>query len=434
MKRYLLLIVCIFSVVYCYSDETCDDALKEGEKCYKARDYEKAKELFNFVKNECGDLYGDVSRWISECDRYILKPKDTKPSQKNTPIKHGKPTSVETQKPPSPKLLVTGDFISAFSKDGEERTFTIQCDGEWGVTYFYKDLERKQRLDSVFIIEKKDKNKLILSCRPNSYIYSRSVQFDIFVREDRTIKQTIYLTQEAGPYTPPRYIEATADGYIFDSKGGTFKITVSTNATGWYVASMSNWLKCRNKTDNSVEVYCDRNTTDFSRSGTITLKTVTGNKTKIISFEQNKKKKSPSEKYFYNGSYSIKWANISLALGYPFNFDFSILDFRAYWFDISLLNFGIQTDYSGSHNWYWQPNIGVTIPIDDSSAIRLSAGPKYNFTHPYYDYRFGLGKDWLFHAQMGYVFEWDDNWGSEFFVRYNGCVAIGATININTKF
>ena len=69
MKKISFVIICIFSFVFSlHADEICDEALAEGKEKYDAGNYLKAKEFFEFVRNECGTYYGNVTNWINKCD------------------------------------------------------------------------------------------------------------------------------------------------------------------------------------------------------------------------------------------------------------------------------------------------------------------------------------------------------------------------------
>ncbi len=65
MKK-ICLFVFLFSYVFVFADENCDEALKEGKQKYKAGDYSAACELFRWVSAECGSSYKDVESWLSK--------------------------------------------------------------------------------------------------------------------------------------------------------------------------------------------------------------------------------------------------------------------------------------------------------------------------------------------------------------------------------
>lgn len=470
MKKIIAILTILAIANGVLADSLCDQSLQQGISLYGQGQYKEALECLRYANNRCPS--STTMMWISKCEQAMkssIKTQNTSSgkspksvsSTPNTYKKVSRESKSTTQNyaPKSPATLVVSQTTLNFSNNGDQKSLIVTCNKEWGFTYLYKDANHQSRSYD-FNIDKEG-NTLIISCTSNPYTSMRTAQFNIFVRENKTIRYTIYLSQYAGV---SYYIIASADGNEFYSNGGVSKVTVSTNSAGWYIDSKSSWLGYRNKTNNSIEIYCNDNKTSSELSGYVTFKTTSGNKSTTLYFRQRRpyqslslydNKKSPSDEYFWNnGDYTIKWANVSCGIGYPFNFDMSIIDFRAYWFDFSLLNFGVQTDYGGSYNWYWQPNIGVSIPINGFDAIRFSIGPKYNFrrttlnlyddqhlsdydltSYGYYrNDRFGLNKDWWFNIQIGYVLEWADYFNSEFFIRYNGCVAIGATINIHTDF
>lgn len=437
--RFLLIISCMLIILPAYPDSLCDQSIVRGKELYEQGKYEEARKCFEYVKGRCPSQ--EVVNWIAKCNSAIAQ-KNTKPKSSSTTQSSSnsggqyRPTDV------TPSLSVTGNKSHTFPDYGGSAKIVITCNKDWGFTYCYKDAGHSTKSNDFEV--KRDGNTLTISCTTNPYTYSRTAQFDVFVRENKSIRQTIYLSQNAGVNY---YINASADGTEFSSSGGSHKITVSTNSYSWYVASKSDWLGYRNKTASSVEIYCNVNNSSSERNGFVMLKTASGDKSKTIYFTQKKEWQSvhyshvptsTSDKYYdYNGEYSLKWIKASVALGYPLNVDVSVLDFRLFCFDLSFANFGFQTDYQGAYNWYWQPSIGFDIPVDIDGAIRISAGPKYNFgnvSNPelYRNDMFGLNKNWWFSAQIGYVLEWEDFCSSEFFIRYNGCVAIGATFSLQT--
>ena len=60
MKHNNIYILAAFMMLFCtaipalYADEICDISLQEGKTAYNAGNYQKAKELFEYVKSECG--------------------------------------------------------------------------------------------------------------------------------------------------------------------------------------------------------------------------------------------------------------------------------------------------------------------------------------------------------------------------------------------
>lgn len=66
--RYILTLFALLHIPFaCIADQTCDHALSEGKEFYKSGDYNKAKQLFEFVLNECGANYQDASVWLAKC-------------------------------------------------------------------------------------------------------------------------------------------------------------------------------------------------------------------------------------------------------------------------------------------------------------------------------------------------------------------------------
>lgn len=74
MNGRLFLYVCwacmFFSIPVAYADEDCDLSLQEAQQTYNAGDYAKAKALFEYVAEECGANYGNVTEWIKKCSAF----------------------------------------------------------------------------------------------------------------------------------------------------------------------------------------------------------------------------------------------------------------------------------------------------------------------------------------------------------------------------
>lgn len=472
MRKILTLIIVICFSAFSIAHSLCDQSMEEGIKAYNIGQYKDALVYFKYVSQECPSAL--ANQWITKCNTAIANAskkssqetpsKQTTLTTQNSTTRKNAPTTTSTTTTPKQTSSTTSAFLTVspqrlyFQNYGGSLRVNVTCNKDWGFTYLYKDAAHQYK--SYDFEVKRDGNTLLVSCQTNQNVISRSAQFDIFVRENNKTRYTIYITQEAGTgYS----IYATTNGTEFPCEGGSIKVSVQSN-TGWYVDSKSNWLGYRNKTNNSIEVYCERNKTSSELNGTIVLRTNNGNKTQTIYFKQKKcqqqftsntnySKSNPFYDYLdWNEEFAVTWAQVGVGLGYPFNVDFSAFDIRVYWFELSLLNFGFQSNYKHS-NWYWQPNVKFYMPINEDMAFTLSCGPKCNFlkaedyyifdykTGEYYlsdDYNsltwLGMNKKWWFNAQFGLRWEWEDYFGSEFFIRYNGCIAIGATINVHTGF
>lgn len=427
-KSLIILLTCISMVVW--ADSMCDQTIEQGKIKFYNGQYKEALLDFEWVAKDaiCSDYHSLANEWIAKCKSAIER--ESKKTQTATP----------KQTPTPAKLSVSTQNIR-FSQYGGTLSTQITCNKEWGFTYLYKDASHQSR--SYDFEVKKEGDKLLITCPENHATSTKHAQFDVFVRGDVNVRYTIYLSQDA---SPSYNISATPLGTEFSSGGGVTRVLVQSN-TGWYVESCSNWLGYRNKTSNSIEVFCNKNNSSSELHGKIVLRTTNGNKTTTIYFKQYRSwqpvqpesyhHKNASELYMeYNGCYSVTWAQVGVSYGYPCNFDVSAFDFRLYWFELSIINFGWQSDYLRS-NWYWQPNLRFYIPFDLDWAVVLSGGPKLNFLD---SYEYGksswnkMDRKWWFNAQLGFHWDWHDYFGSEFYIRYNGCVAVGATINIHTGF
>lgn len=51
----------------------CTDGLTEAKALYNSGNYQKAKELFEYVKSECPQNYTEASNWIAKCDDVLCQ-------------------------------------------------------------------------------------------------------------------------------------------------------------------------------------------------------------------------------------------------------------------------------------------------------------------------------------------------------------------------
>ena len=132
MKRLGLLALVIALCAPMFADETCDQALAEGKTLYKSGKYKQAKEMFDFVVNECGSSYGESATWSKKCTTALNAAKKTTTSteKKSTATSTTKTTTTSTAetstvtKTPAPsateaiaKLESYVEYTYIYSKD-----------------------------------------------------------------------------------------------------------------------------------------------------------------------------------------------------------------------------------------------------------------------------------------------------------------------------
>ena len=102
--KYLLLLILFCLPTLTFADD-CSDLLSEGKLHYNNGDYQKAKECFIYVKNQCGTSYGDVTNWMNKCEAAL-----------------------------SPTLSVSKSQISC-SASGTTQYITVTSNTTWEVEY-----------------------------------------------------------------------------------------------------------------------------------------------------------------------------------------------------------------------------------------------------------------------------------------------------------
>ena len=73
MKKVFGLFLLMLSVAspFLYADEICDGAMVEARQNYELGKYKKAKELCQYVMEECGSQYADVQEILGKCNKKL---------------------------------------------------------------------------------------------------------------------------------------------------------------------------------------------------------------------------------------------------------------------------------------------------------------------------------------------------------------------------
>ncbi len=188
---YLCLAACamlFFSAMpAAYADEICDAAIAEGKQKYNAGDYQKAKELFEYAKNECGSNYDNAQSWINKCNEALA------------------PTT----------LSVSRTNVSVGAAAGST-TITVTCNRTWSL---------KNSSTSFFSVSRNG-NTLTITYYANPNTSDRSSYFDI-VSNDGSRTKRIYVKQSA---------KATSSSRNSSSSSST---TPSSTPTSYQISQMN---------------------------------------------------------------------------------------------------------------------------------------------------------------------------------------------------
>ena len=242
MKKvfFLLMVFLCCSTSLAFADD-CADALNEGKSSYNNGNYQNAKALFEYVKSECGNNYGDVISWINKCNNAL-----------------------------NPTLTVSKSSISC-SHNGTTESITVTSNRTWEVQYPTGDMYNVTR----------NGNSLTVKIYSNSSTESRTDYFNV-VTTDGSLLKKITLTQSG----KTKSLTVNKSSISCSSEGTTEYITVNSN-TSWEVQYPSGDMYNVTRNGNSLTVKIYSNSSTESRTDYFNVKTTDGNIVKKITLTQS---------------------------------------------------------------------------------------------------------------------------------------------------
>ena len=223
-----------------FADETCNEALVEGKQKYNAGNYQKAKELFQFVQSECGISYGDAQGWINKCNEAL-----------------------------TPRLSVSNSNLS-FSASGGTQSITVSSNRSWSLG----------ATNSQMFSVSSYGNTITVRCNKNTGTSSRNDYF-IVQTTDGSKSIRINVSQDA----PQAYLSVSKNSISCSSSGTTEYITVNSN-TAWQIEYPSGTMYSVMRNGNTLTVKINANSASTSRSAYFIVKTTDGRVSQKISLTQ----------------------------------------------------------------------------------------------------------------------------------------------------
>lgn len=250
-KTLFICFVFICVGLFAYADETCDQSLIEAKQKYNAGNYEKAKALFEFVKDECGSNFGDVISWISKCNDAL------------TPILSLSSTSVS--------LLYTGY---------EQASISVTSNRTW----------RVQNVSAAWIHASTTKTAINVTCTSNnSNTSSRYGYFDV-VATDGSKSVRVQVSQSGAPYSSSSSssssLSVSRTELNVSASSTTEYLTVTSN-TSWEVEYPSAAMYSVTRSGNTLTVKINANSNTTSRSDYFRVKTTDGSKVVKVTINQS---------------------------------------------------------------------------------------------------------------------------------------------------
>ena len=256
-------IVCSIIVLLCCSQfvtlaDDCSEALNEAKTLYNSSNYQKAKELFEYVKSECGSSYGDATNWIAKCDDAL-----------------------------TPKLSLSRTSISVGASPGST-SITVTSNRTW---------ELRNTSSSMFSVSKSG-NTITIQNYSNSSTSSRNDYFDVVTTDgSKSVRVNVYQSGKAA--TPSLSVSKTS--ISAGASGITEHITVTCNTT-WEVQYPSGTMYSVTRNGNTLTVKINANSSTESRSDFFNIKTKDGSKVQKITLSQTGKSSYNNSGFSYTHS------------------------------------------------------------------------------------------------------------------------------------
>ena len=243
-------ILCAVIVLLCCNQfvvlaDDCSDALSEAKSLYNSGNYQKAKALFEYVKSECGNNYGDANNWIVKCEDAL-----------------------------SPKLSLSRTSVSVGASSGST-SITVTSNRSWVL---------KNTSSSMFSVSKSG-NTITIQYYSNASTSSRSDYFDVETTDGaKSVRVNVY---QSGKTVSPS-LSVSKSSISAGASGTTEYITVTCNTT-WEVQYPSGTMYSVTRNGNSLTVKINANSSTESRSDFFNIKTIDGSVVKKIQLSQSGK-------------------------------------------------------------------------------------------------------------------------------------------------
>lgn len=427
-KRIIILnLLFAFAYLPIYADD-CTDGLTEAKALYNNGNYQKAKELFEYVKSECPYNYTEASNWITKCND-ALKPKTS--NTKQSPPKANTSTTSY--------LKVNGSSSNStvyLMKMNSSKTITVSCSTSYSVYNIPSWCSISNRTSTSFTLN--------YQANPNTYKRYGSIDISgggtsirISLEQDANTASSNSTNSSSSLKVNKSLIVATASGV-------TEYITVTCNKA-WEIQHPSGGMYNATRSGNSVKVVINTNTTTSTRTDYFNIRTIDGKETIKISLSQSGKSSTTSSYSSYNsnrnyslskyqqytrycGDYEITWFGIRAGICTGISYGYRLFSFRLgpvqinpaeITIDYNLVNEEIAGIYT--------PSVDFFIPFQEDAALYFGGGPSVHL---------GISDETYVWADVSAGVHW--HWGvsasSDFFVRYNGSFMFGVSIQWSTDY
>ena len=436
LRRFssIFTILLIFCVAPLLADD-CADGLTEAKTLYNSGNYQKAKELFEYVQSECPYNYTEASNWIAKCND-ALKPKTS--NTKQSPPKANTSTTSY--------LKVNGSSSNStvyLMKMNSSKTITVSCSTSYSVYNIPSWCSISNRTSTSFTLN--------YQANPNTYKRYGSIDISGGGTSIRISLEQDANTASSNSTNSSSSLKVNKSSIVATAAGVTEYITVTCNKA-WEIQHPSGGMYNATRSGNSVKVVISANTATSTRTDFFNIRTTDGKETIKISLSQSGKSTSSYSSYnsgysSYNrsrlsayqrykqscGDFEVTWGGLNTSFCTAWEVGFSALRLRWGWFQLCPIEGVIGVNLcdedgdwvgfdEGTDIFAYQPTINFVIPTDDYQAIYFGAGPSVTFDGVW------------FKIEAGYRLHWGDWANSDIFMRYDGTFTFGVSIQWSSYY
>ena len=425
--RYQFLI--FFQLLLCiplFADD-CADGLTEAKALYNSGNYQKAKELFEYVQSECPYNYTEASNWIPKC-KDALKPKQSTTTSSSN---HKNATSTAYLKVDGASANTTKYLMNSSSSI----TIRVSCSGSYSVS----------NTPSWCSVTNKTSTSFVLSYTANPNTYTRYGSIDVIGAGTSiriSLEQAAKVSSNSSSTTQTSSsLKVNKTLVVATDKGVTEYITVTCNKA-WEIQYPSGGMYTATRSGNSVKVVISANTTTNQRTDFFNIRTTDGKETIKVSLSQSPASSRGSyssynstrnytyskyDQYCINhGDFEVTWFGMRAGLCTGISYGYRLFSLR--WGPVQINPIEIAADYNFVNDEIaavYTPSIDFFIPFQGDAAFYFGGGPSIHIT----DYTYAWAD-----VSAGIHWHWGYSASSDFFVRYNGSFMFGVSIQWSTDF
>ena len=423
---FTTLIILIFCSIPLFADD-CTDGLTEAKALYNSGNYQKAKELFEYVQSECPQNYTEASNWIAKCND-ALKPKQSTTTSSSN---HKNATSTAYLKVDGSSANTTKYLMNSSSSI----TIRVSCSSSYSVL----------NIPSWCWVTSKTSSSFVLNYNANPNTYTRYGSIDVSGAGTSiriSLEQAAKVSSNSSTTTPTSSsLKVSKTLVVATAKGVTDYITVTCNKA-WEIQYPSGGMYTATRSGNSVKVVISANTTTSQRTDFFNIRTTDGKETIKVSLSQSPGSSSGSyssynstrnytyskyDQYCINhGDFEITWFGMRAGLCTGISYGYRLFSLR--WGPVQLNPIELAADYNFVNDEIaavYTPSVDFFIPFQGDAAFYFGGGPSIHIT----DYTYAWAD-----ISAGVHWHWGYSASSDFFVRYNGSFMFGVSIQWSTDY